>query len=225
MGKIKDLSGTQVGRLLVIERAEDFISKNGEKRTMWRCKCECGKYINVRSDCLNGTHTLSCGCYHKERVSESGKKNGSKIKHGESKERLFNIWYLIKYRCEDESSPAYKNYGGRGIAVCKDWSDEETGYFEFKKWALENGYNPQLTIDRIDNDGDYEPSNCRWADNITQGNNKRTNVFIEYDGVRKSISQWADSLGISKKVLYRRIELGWDIERAFTQPVRKQQSH
>ena len=142
------------------------------------------------------------------------------IKYGDSRERIHNIWYLMKYRCENPSSPAYKNYGGRGIKVCEEWAEEYDGYFRFKQWSLEHGYTEELTIDRIDNDGDYSPDNCRWVGVAEQANNKRTNIMIEYDGKIQTLSQWSRKLGISMKNLHNRIyRLGWSVERAFTTPI------
>lgn len=223
MKEVKDRTGERIGRLTIIKRADDRFDSRGRTRAYWLCECECGTIKEIRGDSLNGNHTMSCGCFHKEQASVALKEiRANQAVHGDSKERIHNIWYLMKYRCEDPTSPAYRNYGGRGVKLCDEWSDGVNGYFRFKEWALNNGYNENLTIDRINNDGDYSPENCRWADTYTQGNNKRNNIEIEYDGRVQTLSQWSREIGVPMKNLYNRIRvLGWDIERAFTQPYRK----
>lgn len=219
----KDITGMRSGKLVAVDRAEDHISPNGTRRTMWNCLCDCGNMTVVRTDGITSGRTTSCGCARIEgirRATAEGRMGHTK--YGESRERLHNIWYLIKYRCENETSPAYKNYGGRGIRMCKEWSDDESGYNAFKEWALSNGYSKELSIDRIDNDGDYEPDNCRWADCYTQANNKRINVYYEYNGESRTLPQWEKVCGIPWKNLWGRIRRnGWTIERALTQPMRK----
>lgn len=217
-----DRTGEVIGRLTILGVAPDRYDKRGKPRKYWRCQCECGSIKEIRDDGLNGRHTLSCGCMQRERVSEVNKGRTDGLKYGDSRERIHNIWYLIKSRCEEPSSPNFHNYGGRGIHLCDEWSNGIEGYFRFKEWSLNNGYSENLTIDRIDNSGNYSPENCRWVDTYVQGNNKRNNVFIEYCGKTQTLSQWARNLGVPMKSLYNRIQvLGWDIERAFNQPYRK----
>ena len=222
MGKFRDRTGDRVGRLTVIERAEDYIDKSGARRTMWRCVCDCGNEVIVRADSLSEDHTRSCGCFQRDKVSTVMKFMGGQNKtHGDSKTRLHNIWYLMRYRCNVPNCKAYKNYGGRGIKVCPEWDDGVQGYLNFKKWALDNGYNDNLSIDRIDNDRNYEPCNCRWVDDETQCNNKRTNVFLECDGEVHTISQWARITGIPMKALHSRIKYGWAVDDALHRPIKK----
>lgn len=223
MKEVKDRTGEKIGRLTIIRRADDRFDSRGKSRIYWLCECECGTIKEVRGDSLNGNHTVSCGCFHKDQVSKAHiETRASQNTYGESRERIHNIWYLMKYRCEDPTSPAYHNYGGRGIKLCEEWADEVQGYFRFKEWALNNGYDETLTIDRIDNNGNYSPENCRWADDYIQRNNRRNNIQIEYGGRVQTLSQWARELGVPMKNLHNRIRvLGWDVERAFTQPYRK----
>lgn len=221
IGKFKDRTNEIVGRLRVIERVDNYKDKNGVRRTIWKCLCECGNIVNVRSDCLNEKHTMSCGCYHKEQARKSGKIAGKKfVKYGDSSSRLYNIWYLMNYRCNNPNSPAYKNYGGRGIQVCDDWKDDN-GYINFKLWALNSGYNETLTIDRIDNKLNYCPENCRWTTYTVQSNNKRSNVRLEYNGEIKTAREWADEYNIRYKTLMQRLYRGLSIEEALTKPIRK----
>lgn len=223
MREVKDRVGETVGRLTIIDRGEDKFSKHGTRRVYWVCQCECGNIKTIRADQLDGKHTMSCGCLQREKSAEYNSTRERKVIYGDSRERIHNIWYLIKYRCEDETSPTYRHYGGRGIKMCQEWSDGIDGYWKFKTWSLDNGYADNLTIDRIDNDGCYSPENCRWVDHSVQGNNKRNNIILEYDGREQTLSQWARELGVPMKSLHRRIRgLGWDVERAFTQPYRNQ---
>lgn len=123
-----------------------------------------------------------------------------------NKERLYRIWKNMRRRCNNTKSDYYENYGGRGIRVCSQWDD----YLTFRKWAISNGYKNDLTIDRINNDGDYTPSNCKWSTRKQQNNNTRSNVVITYKGVTKTASEWAEHLGLSKAAIYHRIERNWN---------------
>lgn len=217
--KDRNLIGFRSGRLVVVDYDE---WKHG--RPYLVCKCDCGNIISVRDDAIIGQTTKSCGCLQKEKASEYAKAHIRCSQNNESRERLHNIWYLMKHRCEYEKSKAYANYGGRGISVCKEWDDDSTGYFAFKEWAVNNGYRDDLTIDRIDTNGDYSPENCRWADVFIQANNKRSNVLLTYNGETRTAAQWADKLGVNYDAFINRVYLGWDTERIFEQPYRKPRS-
>lgn len=130
--------------------------------------------------------------------------------------RLWKIWESMHERCEYEKHPHYNSYGGRGVVVCDEWSS----YLPFAKWAKQNGYKKDLTIDRIDNDGNYEPQNCRWATVKEQQNNKRTNRMVNYQGKEYTLTQLAELVGIGKTTLKERLNLGWSVEDAVTRPVR-----
>lgn len=127
--------------------------------------------------------------------------------HGGKGEHLYEVWCSIKQRCLNPNNPRYARYGGRGITVCDEWLND---YPAFRKWAMENGYedNGKLSIDRIDNDGNYEPSNCRWADNLTQANNKSSNVLITYNGKTQTLREWSEETGIHMDNLYYRYRAG-----------------
>lgn len=209
MSKVNDLTEKKFNRLTVIERAEN----NKYNRATWLCKCDCGNMIIVSGNALLKSNTKSCGCLRSETV----RKSKNKI-HGMTDTRIFHCWSAMKDRCTNERHKAYKNYGGRGIRVCDEWLHDFQTFYE---WAMENGYSDELSIDRIDNDGNYEPSNCRWITYKEQQNNKRTNHYLEYDGEVKTIAQWAEIVGIKRKVLTQRINNGWTTEKALTTPVRK----
>ena len=204
MGKLIDLTRKRFGKLTAIER--DFSKR---KRTMWICECDCGNTITVRSDVLLTGHTQSCGCMQKE-ITSNIKKT-----HGMANKRLYNIYNNMIRRCYHEKTTKYADYGGRGIKVCDEWKNDKMTFF---KWATSNGYEEHLTIDRINNDGNYEPSNCRWVTMKEQAKNKRTNHLVEYHGKSQSLKQWSEELGIKYCTLVSRIDtLQWDTERAFTQ--------
>lgn len=133
--------------------------------------------------------------------------------------RLYRIFHNMKSRCYLKTFPKYKYYGARGIGICNEWSGKN-GYYSFEKWALENGYNDKLEIDRIDNEKDYSPNNCRWVDRKTQNNNTRKNKFITYNNETKTVAQWAEIYKMHRCVLNNRISRGMSFEDAITIPVR-----
>ena len=193
------------GRLIVTDFA---YSKNS--RSFWKCKCSCGNEKIILGKDLRNGHINSCGCL---RVETSRKRMTT---HGATYSRLYNIWCTMKQRCEHPIKEKHvKDYKNRGITVCAEWHD----FAVFQKWAFENGYKDNLSIDRIDNNKGYYPENCRWADNITQANNKRNNVLITYNNKTQTIAQWARELGIKYNCLDERLRKGWSIEKAFTKPI------
>lgn len=190
--RFKDLTGNRYGKLTVVKR----VYKDGERKTHWLCKCDCGNETVVSSDNLKNGHTKSCGCL---RVETS---KVSLTTHGLSKTRLYKIYKGMKERTMKEYNKKYKNYGGRGIKICDEWLNDFKTFYE---WAISNGYEEGLTIDRIDVNGNYEPSNCRWATIKEQQNNRRNNHNITYNGETHTMKQWAEKLGINYKTLERRI--------------------
>ena len=126
----------------------------------------------------------------------------------------------MRQRCHNSKNRGYKNYGARGITVCDEWLDKEAGFMNFYNWAMQNGYQDGLSIDRINTDGNYEPSNCRWVDMKTQNNNKRNNVYITYKDTTKTLKGWSDYLGINYKCLESRLRSGWSTEKLLMTPVK-----
>lgn len=194
MGAFKDLTGHRFGRLAVLAR--DPNSRNGH--IYWRCLCDCGNETAVRSGNLISGRTTSCGCHQRETIREI------MTTHNMSNNSLYSVWRSMKSRCNSPNNAGYKNYGGRGIFICDEWDDFEN----FRDWALNNGYKEGLSIDRIDNDDGYYPGNCRWADAITQQNNKRNNRHVTYDRETHTISEWARLFNISHSILRHRMDRG-----------------
>lgn len=169
----RDLTGKKFGRLLVLEQAESRRQPNGKLKRRWKCICDCGNVVVVDQEKLTrkNYNTLSCGCYAREVRANNAK--ATFTTHGHRHERLYGVWSGMRRRCEKEYDPEFSRYGGRGISVCDAWQD----YAIFRDWAYSNGYDENAkrgdcTIDRINNDGNYEPDNCRWADMMTQAHNK-----------------------------------------------------
>lgn len=209
MSKCIDLTGQKFGRLTVIERTENHISPRGKTYAKWRCVCECGNYIDVQGRNLRSGETKSCGCFAKEKSKER------MTTHGHCKDRVYNILGAMKQRCYNSNHNEYHIYGGRGITICDEWLGEH-GTENFIEWALSSGYRDDLTIDRIDADGNYEPSNCRWVTRKEQNLNKRNNHLLTYNGKTQTMKQWADETGIKFSTISTRLQRGWSIERTLT---------
>ena len=190
MGKFIDITSRKFGRMTVLGVA----CKNKKGEYLWHCKCDCGTEKNVRAADLKNGKVVSCGCYRKEKA----------IKHGLKHDRLYKIWIAIRQRCNNPKSDGFEYYGARGIKVCKEWDD----FKSFHDWSMSNGYEKHLTIDRIDVNGNYEPSNCRWVSEQVQGSNKRNNVFLEFNGKTHTLSEWSRIFGIKRATISTRYRLG-----------------
>lgn len=212
MGSFIDLTGKKFGRLTVLNRAENGRTAN-KPVVRWKCICECGNRLITEGNSLRRGRTKSCGCLNQV----SRLKNLKRVTHGGSQTRLYHIWAHMKQRCSNPNVERYPLYGGRGIKVCESWNKS---FSAFRDWALSNGYSDSLTLDRINVDGDYEPKNCRWATMKQQQNNKQFNRNIEFNGETKTLSEWADHIGINVNTLNSRIDLYcWSVEKALTTPV------
>lgn len=203
-----DLTGQKFGKLLVLERCGS--DKNGN--AMWKCRCDCGNITVKAGMYLRNGDTKSCGCLHHEEVS------AMMSTHGKSKTRLYRVWAGIKNRCYNQNADNYRYYGGRGISMCDEWRDD---FEAFAHWAFENGYDedapPQAcTIDRIDVSTGYCPTNCRWVGHKEQCNNQTSNKIIVYNGISRTMSEWADTLGIKYTTLRARLRRGDPIDKAFS---------
>ena len=215
-----DLSGQKFNRLTVIklDHKKQLYDKQGKPNGniyYYLGKCDCGNETVVCATSLVRGTTKSCGCLTKEKLVKYNKEN--KVKHGYQKTRLYREWCSMKGRCYYPSVNGYKNYGGRGIIVCEEWKNN---FVNFKDWAVSHGYSDNLSLDRIDVNGNYEPDNCRWVTLKEQSHNTRTNHYITYRGETHCLSEWAEILGIGRHTLFNRIvRRKWDIERAFTEPI------
>lgn len=193
-----DLAGKRFGKLLVLYKSD--------KKWRWICKCDCGKLSeHYYYDLLNG-YAKSCGCLKKER----------NLKHGQSQTRLYRIWSKMKQRCYNPNETCYERYGGRGVKVCDEWLNDFECFFD---WAYSNGYTDKLTIDRIDVNGNYEPSNCRWADTYQQSRNKRSNRIYTYHGKTLCLADWAKEYGINYSSLCKSISRGHSFEETISRLV------
>lgn len=191
--------GDKIGRLTLL----DEIKENGV--TYFWCLCECGETRKVSYTNLLSGNTKSCGCLKREiNASVHGT-------HHMTKTRPHRIWNNMNKRCHNKNEPDYELYGGRGIKICNEWLGKN-GFQNFYNWAISHGYRDDLTIDRIDVNGDYCPENCRWVTWREQARNKRNNVWITYNGETKIIAEWARELGIHRGIISERKRAGWSDE-------------
>lgn len=198
--RFEDITGMKFNHLKVVELYGRKVLKNNKRQALWKCECDCEKHNIV----LTTGYNLKSGkihCCEECRRSEYPKNRLSRT-------RIGKIWRGIKNRCYNASETGYERYGGRGIKVCDEWKDEKEGLQNFYDWSMENGYEDFLTIDRIDTDGNYEPLNCRWADKLTQANNRRNTSYAEYKGQKIALCDLARELGISENTLQTRYQRG-----------------
>ncbi len=165
--KAIDLTGQRYGKLTVIKQVESKVTPSGQKQKQYLCKCDCGNEVIVRSLALRNGDTKSCGCLKVKQAKETLKT--IKPKHGLRYTRVYGIWKDMKQRCYNLKAANYERYGGRGIKICEEWKNNPEAFYN---WAMANGYAENLTIDRINNDGNYEPSNCRWITMKEQAQNR-----------------------------------------------------
>lgn len=202
MSKKLDLVGKKFGRLVVIK---ETIYKG---LRAWACQCDCGEKTIVTTSNLTNGHTNSCGCIKREVTAKTH------TKHGMCGTPTYRSWESMLNRCNNKNGMDFSDYGGRGIKVCERWKD-------FSNFYSDMGERPEGTsIDRINVNGDYEPSNCRWATMKEQANNKRTNHHLTFRGLTLTISQWSTKLGLKREIIKDRLMSGWSIEDALTKKVR-----
>lgn len=195
-----DIVGCRFGCLTVIKRVQN--AKGYKKQYL--CQCDCGNFKIIRKSDLVTQKTKSCGCLRKKIAKEKGINNKT---HGKTNTRLYKIWQGIKSRCYYKKHIEYKNYGGRGINVYFKWKND---FISFYNWAINNGYKNNLTIDRIDVNGNYEPNNCRWVNMKTQENNRSNNRKIKYKDKIYTLSQLSEKINISSATLAWRINNDWE---------------
>lgn len=188
---------------------------------IWECLCDCGNITKASTHSLRSDNTRSCGCLQKEKAAKNGADQF--ITHGLSRDvnhkktRLFRIWTGIKTRCFNTKAREYGSYGGRGILLCIEWLDFKI----FHTWALNNGYRENLTIERKNNNLGYSPDNCEWIPKGAQAYNRRNTSLIEYNGESKPMSLMAKAYNLTTQTLFSRLERGWTIEKALTEPIQK----
>lgn len=198
------LIGLRYGRLIIIEIMPYKIYKSNKNIVMVKCKCDCGNEKIIKYHSMKYNQTFSCGCFHIEMIRKS------QTRHGLSYHPLYKVWASMKQRCENPNSEFFQNYGGRGISVCELWSKDFKSYHD---WCIENGWKKGLEIDRINNDGNYEPSNCRAVKPVINARNKSSNHKITINGVTKVLSEWAELSGIRPQTLGRRVKDNWAEDR------------
>lgn len=203
--QFKDMTGQKFGRLTVISRSKHSCDEHAS----WLCRCDCGNTCVVNGRCLRQGSTQSCGCYQREMCKKWS------TTHGETKTRLYHSWLNMKARCYNTNNHKYYRYGARGIYVCDEWKND---FVTFRDWSLSHGYNDDLTIDRIDNDGPYAPWNCRWTTSDTQANNKSSNVMITLNNITHDRTEWEHIMNFDEGRLRRRLNNGWTIYDALTIP-------
>lgn len=194
MGRFVDLTGQQYGKWLVQARSMQRLYG----KPAWECLCECGTAKVVSGSALRMGESTSCGCYQKELAAKN--LGDAARKHGRHNTPEYYRWLSLKSRCTNPANPAYADYGGRGITVCQRWADSFEAFLE----DVGERPSPEHSIDRIDNDGNYEPNNVRWATKQEQANNRRTNVQVTYNGKTKTLAAWAREAGITPEgIAYR----------------------
>lgn len=199
------LIGLKYGKWTIIS----FVRVGISFQKIVKVKCECGTVKERYLSTLKSGASLSCGCSIKR-----------KIKHGMTKSRLYNTWRGMRERCNNVKFKQYKDYGGRGIKVYHYWNKS---FSSFLYWAIKNGYKEGLEIDRIDNNKDYEPSNCQFNTHKGNNRNKRDNRYIEFNGDKKALAEWSEIFGLNSKTIGNRIDRGWSVQDAFNTSIRKNQ--
>ncbi len=212
--RIQVKAGVRYGRLTIVNEAERYRSPGGHLERRVVCECDCGNTRTLLLGSIRSGRTTSCGCLANDGTAARNRRNAT---HGMSQSPTFRTWKGMKQRCNYPQHVAYQRYGGRGIKVCDRW-------LMFEAFVEDMGERPSgCSIDRIDNDGNYEPGNCRWATITEQARNKYKNVMLDYGGHTRCVAEWAEETGIQAATIAARIKRGWSAEKIMTQPVRGSQ--
>lgn len=204
MPKFIDLTGKRFGRYTVTDR---------HIAHLWNCVCDCGIKRIVNGSSLRSVASRSCGCLRRELFNKT--LAGSRTTHGLSGQPEYQVWASMKERCNNPNTANFSDYGGRGIEVCARWND-------YAMFIADMGRRPVgCSIDRINNAGNYEPGNCRWATRKEQNRNTRKNKMLTHAGAVRCIAEWADETGINETIIRQRLSLGWDVARTLTEPVKQ----
>lgn len=198
-----DLRGVIVGRLTVLDFSHHKRTAGGGRQYFWNCRCSCGDLVAVDGCCLRRKSTISCGCHRREQSTT----------HGLTAHYIYEIWHGMKQRCLNPKSQSYPFYGGRGITICSRWLESVANFY------ADMGDRPTSshTIERVNNDGNYEPMNCRWASRAEQNENTRQTVLLTFHGETLSLGKWARKIGVPRRTLSSRLgKLGWPLEKALT---------
>jgi hypothetical protein len=201
--RIENLTGRVFERLTVVR----YVGHDKTKRAIWECRCSCSALVTVRAWNLKNGHCRSCGCLQAETAGDHCRK------HGRSGTRVFRIWNSMRQRCSNPNNQDYDQYGGRGIKVCERWDS-------FANFLADMGEPPDgMTLDRFpDQNGNYEPANCRWATPSQQARNRRSNRVVTFNGKTQTLVEWGEETGHGMRRLAARLKLGWTVERALTLP-------
>lgn len=197
--RLIDITGQKFGRLLVLKYSGG----------LWHCQCDCGVIKDIAGHELLSGKTKSCGCLKRERIIKRS------TTHGKRKTSEYNIWSAMRNRCNNPNDKRYSSYGGRGVSVCQEWNES----FEAFDRDMGPKPSPKHTLDRINNDGNYEPSNCRWATDEQQRNNRRSTVTLTLDDKTHNLTEWSKRTGFSSATIYGRLLRGWSDEKAITTPL------
>lgn len=199
------MSATKFGRLTVLGEAPH---RSADGRVVWQLRCDCGTEFERTAKVVKNGNTKSCGCLAREMTAARNRANAL---HGMSNTSTFTVWTNMKDRCLNPNHKSFNRYGGRGITICQRWLDS------FQNFLDDMGTMPiGMSLDRKDVNGNYEPSNCRWATSEEQANNKANNRVLEFKGKKQTIAQWAREVGMSREALRHRLNAGWSSEDALT---------
>lgn len=209
--RVKDKTGIRFGRWTVVK----FAGRNKHNQILWFCRCDCGNYSEVTAGALSSGTSKSCGCFRKEEAYKAT------VIHGCSEHPLYRTWVAMVHRCCGPTNKDYASYGGRGITVFDGWKENPHEFINYVS-SLPNCGVKGYTLDRLNNDGNYEPGNVKWSTHLEQGSNKRSCQNFTYLGITQCLSAWARDFGMTRRALSKRLKRGWSIGEALTMPVRSQ---